>query len=118
FGPATRAFGWMPFRSFFRSTVHAGIVNFFEKMFMYGSLVWLLRKAGLPSRSGTAFAAGLVLVLRMLQVYLPGRSAEITDVVILLIMAALMRLLSEDPWLDTPMSPSGDGGESLAMAKR
>jgi hypothetical protein len=44
----------------------------------------------------SASAAVLVFGLRLSQIYLPGRSAAITDVTLLLILAAIMKLMSED----------------------
>jgi VanZ family protein len=41
-----------------------------------------------------AFGGVLVFGLRLLQVYLPGRSAEITDVILLLMLAAMMKLIA------------------------
>ena len=61
-----------------------------------GCLVWLIARAGGSWAFAWASAGVLVFGLRLSQVYLPGRSAEITDVVLLLIVAAIMKLMSED----------------------
>jgi len=91
-----RAFGWVPFRSFAAGSEESGIPSFFEKIFTYGSLVWLITEAGCSWRFATLSSAILVFGLRWIQIYLPGRSAEITDVVLVLSVAALMRPLSEN----------------------
>jgi VanZ family protein len=93
FSSAARPFGWIPFRSLLQSPINTAIVSFFEKVFNYGCLVWLLAQAGLSSRTAVALGGALVLGLRMTQVYLPGRSAEITDFIMLLIIAGIMHLL-------------------------
>ncbi len=43
-----------------------------------------------------AGGGGLVLGLRLIQVYLPGRSAEITDAIMLLLLAAGLKLMGEE----------------------
>jgi len=96
FSNVARPFGWMPFRSLLQSPINTAIVSFFEKVFNYGCLIWLLVQAGLSSRTAAALGGALVLGLRVTQVYLPGRSAEITDFVMLLIIAGIMHLLGTD----------------------
>jgi hypothetical protein len=92
-----RPFGWIPFRSLMRGSLGIAVVAFQEKVFAYGCLVWLLIRCGWPWLRATAAAAGLVMLLRLAQVYLPGRSAEVTDVLILVIMAGIMKLTADAP---------------------
>jgi hypothetical protein len=92
-----RSFGWMPFRSLLNNSNANGIAPFFEKIFTYGCLVWLLGRAGCSWLAATISGAILVFVLRLMQVYLPGRSAEITDVILLLSAAIAMKVMAEDP---------------------
>jgi glycopeptide antibiotics resistance protein len=94
FLPAARAFGWVPFRSFLESATSSAIRSFFEKAFLYGGMLWLLMRAGFSAGAATAFGAILVFGLRLMQVYLPGRSAEITDTLLVLMFAAMMKLVS------------------------
>jgi len=52
--------------------------------------VWLMRASGVAyARAGVAGAAGL-LILEVAQRWMPGRSPEVTDSVILLLMAAVL----------------------------
>ncbi len=88
-----RAFGWVPFRSFIEAGTPAVRV-FFEKAFLYGAMIWLLSRAGLSIGIAAVCGGVLVFGLRLLQVYLPGRSAEITDAVLLLMLAGMMKLIS------------------------
>jgi VanZ family protein len=111
--PHPRPFGWIPFRSFLRGSAEFAVPSFLEKAFTYGSLVWLLTRSGLSWTWATALGAGVVFVVRVAQVYLPGRSAEITDVVMLLIMAVIMRLM-----LETGEDPSlARGSPSIHLTK-
>jgi VanZ family protein len=92
-----REFSWIPFRSFMRGSMETNALSMFEKVFTYGSLLWLLTRAGLSLASATIVSAALVFALRYAQVYLPGRSAEITDVVMVLVLALVMKLLADEP---------------------
>ena len=101
FSYPARGFGWVPFRSFLEAGTETAIRSFFEKAFLYGGMLWLLVRAGFSAAASAAFGAALVLNLRLLQVYLPGRSAEITDMVLVLMLAAMMRLGSPPQPLDS-----------------
>ena len=96
FQPATAGFGWMPFRSFMGGSLSVNVPSFAEKFFLYGSLVWVLDKAGLGRLYATSLAALLLFVTSYLEIYLPGRSAEVTDAAIALLAAAIMTAL--DGW--------------------
>ena len=90
-----RQFGWIPFASFIDGPRENGVRTFFEKAFTYGTLVGLPVRAGVSFPVATIAGAALVFCLRLAQVFLPGRSAEITDAVMVLMMAGLMFLLRE-----------------------
>jgi len=102
FTSMARAFGWLPFRSFLVGRIQDAIISFFEKVFAYGCLVWLLTRSGCSWFSSTVWGATLVLTLRLVQIYLPGRSAEITDPVMVLIIAGIMRLISDARFEERP----------------
>jgi VanZ family protein len=90
-----RPFGWVPFRGFLRGSLTVDILSFFEKVFYYGALPWLLHRSGWGLSLAAAAAAVFVTILRFCQCYLPGRSAEITDALMVLLLAGLMALLSQ-----------------------
>ncbi len=95
FTHATHSFGWIPFRSFVTGSEEKAVASFLEKTFMYGCLVWLFAQAGSSWLSATGCVV-LVFASHWMQIYLPGRSAEITDVTLLLIVAAIMWLMSNN----------------------
>lgn len=97
FSAVPRPFGWLPFRGFLHGSMELNVRSFFEKMFTYGALTWLLARAGCRFMVAVCLSCGLVLCLRLSEVFLPGRSAEITDPIILLIMAGVMKSVGEDP---------------------
>jgi len=92
---SARAFNWVPFRGFFRTDWQDGFVVLFRKSFRYGSVVWLWRASGRSLAWTTAVAAAALFVLEWVQVYLPGRTPEITDAVLAVLMGVLLWLLRD-----------------------
>jgi hypothetical protein len=90
-----RAFNWVPFRGLFSSTWQDGFVVLFRKSFWYGSVLWLWRASGRSLAWTTAVAAAALFVLERVQVYLPGRTPEITDSVLAVLMGVLLWLLRD-----------------------
>jgi len=97
FHAAAIPFGWIPFRSFINAPRGGATRVFFEKAFWYGALVWLMIQAGAGWKPATASSALLVLALRIAQTHLPGRSAEVTDAVMVVMLAGVMKLMDEQP---------------------
>ena len=97
FSATAHSFGWTPFLGFMQGSTEVNIRSLFEKVFSYGALVWLTTRAGCNFMLAVGLTGGLVLCLRLGQVFLPGRSAEITDVIILLMLAVVMKLMGKDP---------------------
>ena len=77
-------YGWTPFLSFMQGSIDVDVQSFFEKFFLYGSLIWLLSEAGLAARPSTLAVSASVLLASFAQVFVPGRSAEITDAILAL----------------------------------
>ena len=102
FQAPTRPFGLTVFSSFARGAVEVNVQSFLEKVFYYGSLLWLTTEAGVRLRMSAIVVVALLLVTSVLEIYLPGRSAEISDAVMAVIMACLIKLLS--PALSGPKS--------------
>lgn len=93
FSSKARPFGWIPFSSLLQAPPVAGVLTFLEKVFMYGALLWVTVRAGCSFPLAAALNGALVLCLNILQLYLPGRWAEITDLLILFGLAAVVGLL-------------------------
>lgn len=92
---SARAFNWVPFRGSFRSTWQDGFVVLFRKSFWYGSVLWLWRASGRSLAWTTAVAAAALFLLEWVQVVLPGRTPEITDAVLAVLMGVLLWLLRD-----------------------
>jgi hypothetical protein len=91
---APRDFGWVPFESLIRGRWEVGFQAVMQKAFLYGALLWLAVRAGLALPLAAALAGAFLLAAGYAQTWLPDRSAEITDSVLVLGLGALMALLS------------------------
>jgi VanZ family protein len=89
FDAAARPFGWVPFRSFLEGSLDVNIVSFLEKFFLYGSLIWIGCKAGLRIWMATGATVSLLLATSLAETHLPGRSAEITDAAMALLIGGI-----------------------------
>jgi hypothetical protein len=90
-----RHFEWTPFVSFIDGPRGHSSQVFLEKTFLYGALLWLLTRTGLGWLPSTVLAAAVVMTLRIIQIWLPGRSAEVTDVLMVLILAGVLKVLPD-----------------------
>ncbi|HEY1221047.1 MAG TPA: VanZ family protein, partial [Bryobacteraceae bacterium] len=83
-------FSWVPLGATFENERWGALVILLRKAFFYGSAIWLLVRSGTRYPvAGGALAASL-LVLEMVQRYLPGRTPEITDSLIAVVMTAAL----------------------------
>jgi VanZ family protein len=93
FNAVARSFGWLPFRSLLSGSIAVAVMAFFEKTFFYGSLLFFVRESG-GRRTFAAFAvSGSLLATSWAEAYIPGRSAEITDALIALLLAITFSFL-------------------------
>jgi VanZ family protein len=93
FGSTAGAFSWVPFLAFMSSSPEIGVLSFFQKFFLFGSSIWLVAQAGLRLRSSIVVVASILFTTSCAEVYLPKRSAEITDTVMALVIGALFALM-------------------------
>jgi len=98
------AFGWIPFRSLLYGSLELNILSFLEKAFLYGAMIWLLDKSGLRLGTSTILVAVLLFATSLAETYLPGRSAEITDALMSLLIGAIIAAVQ------TPTEGGGKGG--------
>jgi VanZ family protein len=94
FAATGRPFGWVPFRSVFAGHWGRGLQSMLEKCFLYGALLWLLVREGASLRLAAGAGMLLVFAASLLQTRLPGRSAEITDTVLVGGLAIVLTLLT------------------------
>jgi VanZ family protein len=87
-------FSWIPFAATLESNREAGMVILLRKAYDYGAVVWLLHLAGWRYARAAALVAAVLAVFEGAQRYLPGRTPEITDPLLALLMALVLW------WLD------------------
>jgi hypothetical protein len=93
FQHVARDFGWIPFRSLMEGSIAVNVMSFFEKSFLYGSLLYLFTEAAGSLRAAVFIVGGGLFATSWAEIYLPGRSAEITDLIMALLIAGGFALL-------------------------
>jgi VanZ family protein len=93
FSAINQEFSWLPFGGFITGSVEIGVFALLEKFFLYGSLIWLLVQMRLPARTATVVVALMLLALEALQIFIPGRSPEITDAILVVVAGWVCALL-------------------------
>lgn len=103
-------FAWIPFTPTLESERQSAVVIIARKAFDYGAMVWLLRQRGVRYRQAGLAVAAVLFVCERIQIYLPGRTPEITDAVLALLMAAALWMadsrVSASPPAARPARPS------------
>ncbi len=93
FQSTARDFGWMPFRSLIAGSIAVNVMSFCEKSFLYGALLYLFTEAGGRLRTAVLIVGGTLFATSWIETHLPGRSAEITDAIMVLLLAGAIALL-------------------------
>lgn len=86
-------FRWVPFAGSLTDSLEQNLLAMLEKLFFYGALLWLLTEAGARTRPAAICVALVLLVLEILQCWLPGRVAESTDPLLALGIGVLLHRL-------------------------
>jgi len=118
FLPFPRSFGWIPFRSFLSGSINVAMQAFCQKFYEYGGLIWLLGRCGIILPIGTLLTAALLLATSMAERWLPGRTAEITDAAMALVIGGAFAMLSDAARTstDTAVPPSSGSCEQPCRA--
>jgi VanZ family protein len=95
--PAT-TFDLWPFRGWFEGGLAAGLqsidwVQVFGKLFLFAALLWVIRDWGASTRFSVAVVVTTVSAIEVLQMWLPGQSASITEPLLALGIGLLFRYL-------------------------
>jgi VanZ family protein len=88
-------FEWMPFNLTLALDREVAMLVFLRKCFWYGSVVWLLRAAGWRLWVAAFAIALLLCVIEISHLHIVGRTAETTDPLLALILAAVFGSLEE-----------------------
>jgi hypothetical protein len=112
FGTRSGDFEWIPFLSLVRGS-ESDVVSFLQKVFVYGSLVWLLVKAGLRLSSSAALLASVLFITNWAELYLPNRVASITDTLMAMAIAGIIAVM-DSARLEKPAPTAGSPENPLA----
>jgi VanZ family protein len=93
FNVHARHFGWVPFLGFMYGALEVNVMSFFEKAFLYGSLIWLIGRAGIRYSTAAVLVAAMIFCTSWVETYLPNRSAEITDALMTLLIGTIIALM-------------------------
>lgn len=107
FQSAPHAFSWTPFQASFFSDWAPALTILLGKLFVYSVLLWLIRESGMRLLTATLITAAVLASIEVAQMYLPGRSSEITDPVIAVIVG----------WVFASLRPRPGGLESVHAAR-
>jgi len=90
------AFSWVPFQASFYSEWEPALTIMLGKVFLYGALLWLIHESGVRLAAATVLTAAMLAAIEAIQMYLPGRSSEIVDPLIAVVLGWVFWSLGED----------------------
>jgi VanZ family protein len=76
---AASPFHWLPFRGFLTGSMFVNLLSLLFKLYLYGSLVWLVFRATRVLWAALLFPVGVTALVEIAQTQIAGRVAEITD---------------------------------------
>ena len=85
-------FWWLPFESWFVGALESYYGTFFGKLFFYAAILWAERSSGMRWIWALVAPGAILFAGELTQCFLPGRTPETTDVVLLLAGAVLLNL--------------------------
>ena len=96
FASGTTEFSWIPFGATLDSEWQSAARVLIEKVFYYGTAIWLLRAAGMRLALSVSLVAAALASIEILQTHLPGRTSEITDPILAVLMGFLLAMMSRN----------------------
>jgi VanZ family protein len=91
--PAHKAFQWIPFYGLLHGSLQVDVISLAEKFTLYGTVILVLLAAGVPLWTAVLLEFSLLFATSWLQLYMPGRSAEITDAVLVLVLGFIYAMM-------------------------
>ncbi len=96
FGPREHNFDFWPFLSWMHEGMPIDADTLLRKLFLFGSMIWLLKDAGLALQTALISVVAVVLGIEVLHLWQPGHSSSLTDPALVLIMGLLMLFASDE----------------------
>jgi glycopeptide antibiotics resistance protein len=91
---APHSFSWVPFMGSLSNNLELNTSALLEKTFWCFALIWLMTQCGAGIVAATIVTAVLLALIEVLQIWIPGRSAEITDPLLAVGSGAMLAVLS------------------------
>ena len=85
--PDTAAFNWLPFKGLLGGSMYLNVQSISEKVFLYGSLVYVLWQTRLGQISGIVIATAIVALIEFCQMFFADHTPEITDPILVVLAA-------------------------------
>lgn len=92
FGLGSDPFGLVPFEDSLTRYRATNLGDLLYRCFVYGALVWLLVRAGHRALLATVMAGALVLAVEVLQAWLPGKTGDVTDPLLVVAAGSLLAM--------------------------
>ena len=89
-------FALVPFGESLTRYRATNLPDMFQRCFQYGGLVWLLARSGLALLPATALGAGVIFSIELLQTWLPGHTADVTDPLLAVAAGGLIAVFERD----------------------
>jgi glycopeptide antibiotics resistance protein len=123
FAATGHAFIWVPFLGVMQGSLVVDTLSFLEKFFLYGTTLYLLASSFGRRLPVTIFVAALLFATSWAETRLPNRSAEVTDALMVLIIALIFALMppevaarpSAQP--PRPRGPAEDGVDPVPLQR-
>lgn len=87
-------FTWVPFSGLLNTEWQSGLQVLLEKVFFYASAIWLLRSVRMAWWQAVAIVAAMLGLIEAAQTHLPGRTPEIMDPILAVLMGFVLFILS------------------------
>ena len=88
------SFHWAPFAGALDGNMATAVISMLEKLFLYGSLIWLLLESRVGWAKAAVAAAGTLALIEAAQTRFAGHTPEITDPLLALLLAVILFLLA------------------------
>ena len=86
-----KSFNFIPFAGFMHGSMLHNTIMFFEKLFIFGSVMWILEQKWSGWKLYTALCFSWTALIEILQIGLSGHTPEVSDPVIILLIALWLR---------------------------
>jgi hypothetical protein len=93
FAAAAKPFQWIPFFGFLHGSLTVNVISFAEKFYLYGAVLLLLVRSGIRLSIAVGLECLILFGTGLLQTMMVGRSAEISDAVLALILGCVYAFL-------------------------